>query len=365
MTKKLHVGILFGGKSTEHEISLLSAQSIVKAIDKSKYDVSLIGIDKLGQWYFCSDEACVTIQSNKANSLALLPGREAESFKIAELSHTSPSLPTKLDVIFPVLHGMYGEDGSIQGLLKLVNIPFVGAGVLDSAIGMDKDVMKRLLRDADIPISKFLVFQRYEQEKINYHRLVEQVGLPFFVKPANTGSSVGITKVKSESECAAAIAEAFRYDHKILIEEFILGREIECAVLGNHDPIASTVGEIIPHHEFYSYEAKYLDDNGATLKIPADVSGAISARFQEMAINVFRTLCCHGMARVDFFLREDGEIFVNEINTLPGFTAISMYPRLWEASGLDYTSLIDRLLQLALEHFGEQNQLNTHFLIAK
>lgn len=363
MAQKLHIGILFGGKSTEHEISLLSARSIVEAIDRTKYDVSLIGIDQKGQWYLNENNNKISIDSIDGRSLALFPGNQANSLKL--VAHNSQPLPRKIDVIFPVLHGTYGEDGAIQGLLKLVNLPFVGAGVLGSAVGMDKDVMKRLLRDAGIQIPKFLVFHRQERSNLNFEEIKNHLGFPFFVKPANTGSSVGINKVSHHSHFDAAINEAFKYDHKILIEEFISGREIECAVLGNNNPIASILGEIIPHHEFYSYEAKYLDENGATLQIPAEVENGLATKIQQLAIDAFKILCCQGMARVDFFLRKDGEIFVNEINTIPGFTSISMYPRLWAASGVGYSELIDRLINLAIEQFQEANEIHTDFVLPK
>jgi D-alanine-D-alanine ligase len=262
-------------------------------------------------------------------------------------------------VIFPVLHGPFGEDGTVQGLLKLANIAFVGAGVLGSAIGMDKDVMKRLLRDAGIPIVRFLVMNRYSSKEIGFDDARNQLGLPLFIKPANLGSSVGIHKVKDPEEFERAVRDALNYDNKILIEECITGREIECSVLGNENPIASVPGEILPRHEFYSYEAKYLDENGAALEIPAKLPSGISERIRQLAIKTFSVLCCEGMARVDFFLRNDEEIIVNEINTIPGFTTISMYSKLWAASGVDYPSLLDRLVALALERHAEKQQLRT------
>jgi D-alanine-D-alanine ligase len=264
-----------------------------------------------------------------------------------------------VDVVFPVLHGPFGEDGTIQGLLKLANLPFVGAGVLGSAVGMDKDVMKRLLRDANIPIAKFLVFERREAGKIRPANVARVLGIPFFVKPANLGSSVGITKVSDRRQLGPAIKEALRYDNKILIEENIPGREIECSVLGNENPIASLPGEIITRHDFYSYDAKYVDQKGAQLVIPAELPKRTLKEVQAIAVKSFKVLGCEGMARVDFFLRDGREIFVNEINTIPGFTQISMYPKLWEASGLPYGKLIDRLIQLALERFRREKALRT------
>jgi len=264
-----------------------------------------------------------------------------------------------VDVVFPVLHGPFGEDGTVQGLLKMANVPFVGASILGSAIGMDKDVMKRLLRDAGIPVAKFLVFNRGWANKIVFPRVKRILGLPLFVKPANLGSSVGISKVTRAAQFRPAIKEAFRYDDKILVEECIRGREIECSVLGNENPIASLPGEIVTRHDFYSYDAKYVDENGAQLIIPAKLSSRLTRKVRAMAIKSFQILCCEGMARVDFFLRDGRQLFVNEINTIPGFTKISMYPKLWEASGISYASLIDRLIQLARQRFRREQNLRT------
>jgi D-alanine-D-alanine ligase len=244
-------------------------------------------------------------------------------------------------------------------LLKLANLPFVGAGVLGSAVGMDKDVKKRLLRDAHVPIAKFLVFERHEAGKIRLANVARVLGMPFFVKPANLGSSVGITKVRDRQQFGAAIKAAFRYDHKILIEENIPGREIECSVLGNENPIASLPGEIITRHDFYSYDAKYLDEKGAQLVIPAKLPKDVVKEVRAIAVKAFKTLGCEGMARVDFFLRDGREVIVNEINTIPGFTQLSMYPKLWEVSGIPYGKLIDRLIQLALERFHREKALRT------
>ncbi|MCL2802126.1 MAG: D-alanine--D-alanine ligase [Treponema sp.] len=314
------VGILFGGKSAEHEISLLSANNVIEAIDKKKFEPILIKIEKSGKWNINDIFAC--------------------------------------DVIFPILHGPFGEDGTIQGLLKLADIPFVGPGVLGSAAGMDKDVMKRLLRDDGIPIGKFIA--AYKNQKLpSFAEAESALGTPIFVKPANMGSSVGISKVRSEAEFNAALKEAFLYDTKIVIEEFISGREIECAVLGNEEPAASVPGEIIPSHDFYSYDAKYIDDNGAALEIPAKLDEQTIKRVQELALKVFKTLCCEGLSRVDLFLCTNGELIVNEINTMPGFTKISMYPKMWEASGISYTELITRLIELAISRFERDKLLKT------
>ena len=359
MKKKLRVAILFGGKSAEHEISLISARNIVEAMDKTKYDVVAIGIDKQGRWHL--DEGARLLLGktelqveypDSKNAAAVMPGETATPMVRA----TGAPLGA-LDAVFPILHGPFGEDGTVQGLLKLANLPFVGAGVLGSAVGMDKDVMKRLLRDADVPIGKFLVFHR--ADKISFARVKKTLGMPLFVKPANLGSSVGISKVGKPAEFAAAIKEAFRYDNKIIIEEFIKGREIECSVLGNDKPIASLPGEIVVNRDFYSYAAKYLDDHGARLEIPARLPKAMIKKVRDLALRAYRALCCEGMARVDFFVQANGQVLVNEINTIPGFTKISMYPKMWEATGISYSKLIDRLIQLAIQRHRSEKRLRT------
>lgn len=365
--KKIRLGVLFGGKSAEHEVSLVSAKNVIEALDKEKYDVFLIGIDKTGEWrlrdgysYLMHADNPKLIALHEAKeSIALVPKNHRKELVSYSGNQLQESL--QLDVIFPVLHGTYGEDGTVQGLLKLANIPFVGAGVLGSAIGMDKDVMKRLLRDAKIPTARFLTVNAYDKDQFPFERVVEQLGLPFFVKPANSGSSVGIAKVKNEEGFKAAVDDAFLYDRKILIEEFIQGREIECSVLGNDNPIVSLPGELIPQHEYYSYEAKYIDEDGAHFQIPVELAPGLTEQIQKMAIAAYQTLCCEGMARVDFFLKENGDIILNEINTIPGFTKISMYPKLWLASGLSYTQLLDRLIDLAIERHAQESRLKTTF----
>ena len=360
---KIRVGILFGGRSAEHEVSLQSARNIVDAIDKNKYEVVLIGIDKAGAWHLDegsrfllgASELELPALPTSGESLAMVPGKHAEQLVLL----SGQQSPGALDVVFPVLHGPFGEDGTVQGLLKLANIPFVGAGVLGSAVGMDKDVMKRLLRDAGIPIAKFITLNRYSAKQVPFDDARDQLGMPVFIKPANLGSSVGIHKVRNAEEFQSAVEDAFKFDNKVLIDECIVGREIECSVLGNDQPIASVLGEILPSDEFYSYEAKYLDESGAALEIPAKLPHEISERIRQTAIKTFSVLCCEGMARVDFFLRNSEEIIVNEINTIPGFTRISMYPKLWEASGLPYRQLIDKLISLAIEKFDREKGLKT------
>jgi D-alanine-D-alanine ligase len=362
MKKKLRVALLFGGKSAEHEISLISARNISAAMNKNKYEIVAIAIDKQGRWFY--DEAAMflkphgpaSIAAPRANQMtAITPGTHAGALVRAS---SGPALKN-IDVVFPVLHGPFGEDGTVQGLLKLANLPFVGAGVIGSAVGMDKDVMKRLLRDAAVPIARFLVFDRIEPRAIKFAAVKRALGLPFFVKPANLGSSVGISKVTYPREFKPALREARRYDGKIIIEENIAGREIECSVLGNENPIASLPGEIVTTHGFYSYDAKYIDADGARLTIPAPLTRTQTRRIQALALKTFKVLCCDGMARVDFFLRSNGSIFVNEINTIPGFTQISMYPQMWAASGLSYGKLIDRLIALALQRFKSEQRLRT------
>src|SRR5262245_49928990 len=328
MKKKLRVAILFGGKSAEHEISLISARNIVDAMDKAKYEIVAIGIDKLGRWHI--DEGARLLQGGQmaqvefrdaASAAAVLPGDNATPMVLPSGTGSNGLCTVgPIDVVFPILHGPFGEDGTIQGLLKLANLPFVGAGVLGSAVGMDKDVMKRLLRDADIPIGKFLSFHR--ADKITFAKVKKALGMPLFVKPANLGSSVGISKVSKPAEFSAAVKDAFRYDNKIIVEQFIKGREIECSVLGNDRPIASLPGEIVVNRDFYSYEAKYVDKNGARLEIPAKLPRAVIKRIRAIALKTYKALGCEGMGRVDFFVQANGRVVVNEINTIPGFTQI-------------------------------------------
>ncbi|MGE5854554.1 MAG: D-alanine--D-alanine ligase [Deltaproteobacteria bacterium] len=361
MKKKLRVALLFGGKSAEHEISLVSARNIAKAMDKGKYDLVAIGIDRQGRWHL--DEGARLLYDEKRRTVEFTERKTLAAVRPGE--NPTPLLREggagigAIDVVFPVLHGPFGEDGTIQGLLKLADLPFVGAGVLGSAVGMDKDVMKRLLRDAKIPIPKFIVFEQREKKSIQFQNIKKILGVPFFVKPTNLGSSVGISKVSRPLQFRAAIDDAFRYDTKIIIEEAIRGREIECSVLGNDQPIASLPGEIIVQHEFYSYNAKYIDNQGARLEVPARLPTKIVTEIQRIAVRTFRVLCCEGMGRVDFFLRPNGQVLVNEINTIPGFTKISMYPKMWEVGGLSYSRLIDRLIGLALERWRKEKRLRT------
>lgn len=308
--RKLRVALLYGGKSVEHEVSLRSARNVAAALDRRKYAVARVFIPKSGRF--------------------------------------DPSALRRFDVVFPVLHGTNGEDGTMQGLLSLLDVAYVGPGVLGSAVGMDKDVAKRLMREAGIPTARSLTVRR--GERLAYAAARMALGRTLFVKPANAGSSVGVSKANDRASYDRAVREAFRYDAKILIEEAVDGREIEVSVLGNERPEASVPGEIVPRHEFYSYEAKYRDENGAELRIPAPLPARKAAEAQALAVRTFKVLGLEGMARVDFFLRRrDGKFLINEVNTLPGFTEISMYPKLWEASGLPTPKLVDRLIRLALD----------------
>jgi len=358
--QKKNVGIIFGGKSTEHEVSLQSAKNIVDAINKDKFNVTLIGIDKNGIWHLNesthfllnSDNPSLISLHQSGRNIAFIPGKNEE--QIIEFQEKTLS---QLDVIFPIVHGTLGEDGSLQGLLKMVNLPFVGSQVLSSAMCMDKDITKRLLRDAGLNITPFIKLAKKNRKNISFEIASSQLGCPLFVKPANQGSSVGVNKVTSPEEFEAALEMAFTYDNKVLIEQGIDGREIECAVIGNDEPSASVCGEIELEDSFYSYDTKYINDKGATVTIPANIPDEISEKIREISIKAYEVLECTGLARVDVFLTKNGEIFINEINTLPGFTNISMFPKLWEVSGLNYSDLITRLIELAIEHHENDAQL--------
>lgn len=361
MVKKLRVMVLFGGRSGEHEVSLQSAASVIDALDKEKYEVLPIGITKKGRWLagttpteviekdFKEDliPVCLPADPNYNGLLVLeQKGTENESF-----------FEQPIDVVFPVLHGPYGEDGTVQGLLELANLPYVGGGVLGSSVGMDKILMKTVFAMYGFPQAKYLGFLRSQwrenQEKV-FGEIEKQIGYPCFVKPANLGSSVGISKARDQAELIKAIDEAIKYDRRFVVEENINGREIELSVLGNDDPKASLPGEIIPCNDFYDYDAKYLAAD-SKLEIPVKLPQEKIHELQELAIAIFKAIDCAGMGRVDFFLKEDGQILVNEINTIPGFTKISMYPKLWEATGLKYQDLLDELIQLAIKRHQEKN----------
>lgn len=360
MSKK-NIIVLFGGRSPEHEVSLRSAKNVVAAIDKNKYEAHLIGISKQGTWY-CLDadkafqnKSILDSQMGTEEMCSLICNKGQ-----AQLLLVDSQKRIDVDVAFPVLHGPYGEDGTIQGLFRMCNLAFVGCDVLGSAAGMDKEVMKRLLKDAAIPSAPYMLLRK--SEVLDADKVIQTLGLPFFIKPANAGSSVGVHKIKSKEDLSAKLKDAFKYDTKVLAEKFIKGREIEVAVLGsNNKPKAALPGEIIPTHEFYSYEAKYVDENGAHLKIPAELDSAIVKKIQETAIRTFQIMECDGLTRVDFFLTEANEIYVNEINTLPGFTNISMYPKMWESSGVKYSALISELIEIATARHQSLREIETSF----
>lgn len=347
------MAILFGGRSTEHEVSLVSALGILQHIPKEKYEILLVKISREGKWQLLPSNTELTLSNlENATGPLVLPGNPtARGFFVSDGS-SNAFVP--VDVVFPMLHGTFGEDGTVQGLLALADIPCVGGSVLASALGMDKILMKQVFIQNDLPCTDFIWFLRKKwasSQEVIRKAIAKEIGFPCFVKPANAGSSVGISKVKSEENLISAINSAFEYDRKVLVEKAIQGRELECAVLGNDDPIASVVGEIVPSNEFYDYEAKYISNESKTI-IPADIPESIAKAIQHYAVEAFKAIDCAGMARVDFFLEKNtNRIFVNEINTIPGFTPISMYPKLWEASGIPYSELIHRLIQLAMERY--------------
>lgn len=363
--KKIRLGIIFGGKSVEHEVSIMSTRSIVSILDSDKYDIVPVGITKKGQWI--TTENPMELLSN--NSLD--EGRKASGIFIGDPEKTGLvsfyhkaeqlvlDLKEKVDIIFPVLHGTHGEDGTIQGLFEMADIPYVGCGVLASSLGMDKAIARKVFRQHNIPVVDDRVVLRKDWEKDSENILSEldgQFAYPCFVKPVSLGSSVGVSKARNKSELEEAINIAFKFDRRVLIEEGIHAREIECSVLGNDDPIASIPGEIVPGKEFYDYEAKYLD-SGSKLYIPADIPRDIARKIQEYSIESFKALECSGMARVDFFLEKNtNKIYLNEVNTIPGFTKISMYPKMLEASGVSYKELVNRLIELGLERHREKEK---------
>lgn len=369
--KKLRLGILFGGRSGEHDVSLESAASVLGAIDRSKYDVIPIGITRDGQWMLGASPLAMREPSPQAlatvfkTGVSIAPPADPTRPELRPLANR-PHGERSLDVVFPILHGTFGEDGTVQGLLELAGIPYVGAGVLGSAAAMDKDLMKRLFRDAGLPVVPWILLLRRNWKTASAvlrRQIQKEIGYPAFVKPANLGSSVGISKVHQPRELAPAIHLAAKYDRKILVEKGIDAREIECAVLGNDNPRASVPGEIVPVNEFYDYSAKYIQE-GSRLLIPAPLPSRLSRQVQELSLRAFKAVDGAGMARVDFLLeRKTDKLYINEINTIPGFTSISMYPKLWEASGVPYRKLIDQLIRLALERHRERSQTRYDYKI--
>jgi D-alanine-D-alanine ligase len=355
--KRLRIGVIFGGRSGEHEVSLVSAASVIRALDPEKYEAVPIGIAKDGRWLAGSPAQKMLPEVLKTGQRVMLPADPGVAALVPLDGKQAPSL--RVDVVFPVLHGTYGEDGTVQGLLELAGLPYVGSGVTGSAVGMDKDMAKRLFLQEGLPVGDFVAVLRSEWESSRgkvLRMLQKNFRFPVFVKPAALGSSVGMTKAHDAKELAKAMDFAAEFAMKIVVEKSIRGREIELSVLGNDVPKASIPGEIIPHREFYDYAAKYLEE-GTRLVIPAKLSRGQVKRFQEYAVRAFRCLECRGMARVDFFLEKTtGRIYINEVNTIPGFTSISMYPKLWEASGLSYRELIDQLIELALAEHREKQR---------
>jgi D-alanine-D-alanine ligase len=364
MTPKRRVVVLFGGRSAEHEISCISARSVIDALDPDRNEVIPVGITKEGRWRLQSGAPALPSESGRMPEIVEGPDVELAGAPGSRALVGADGTRSVVDVVFPVLHGPFGEDGSVQGLLELAGVPFVGAGVLGSALGMDKAFQKALWSAAGLPVvpHEVVLEPTWAEDPEGVVARAQAIGYPVFAKPATLGSSVGISKVHDAGELGEALDEAFRYARKALIEKSMEGaREIECGVLGNDDPVASVCGEVVPQgHEFYDYEAKYLDEHGAELRIPAPISEQLQERIQRLAIAAFRGIDCRGMARVDLFLVDEDELYLNEINTIPGFTSISMYPKLWEASGLAYPELVEKLLELAIERHGTETGRSTN-----
>ncbi len=350
---KTKVGILFGGKSVEHDVSIISAQNIAKYIDTKKFEVILLGIDKTGDWFLCN-KVLKNISNGEPLSLAL---------KASSPSFSTLNKNFQLDVVFPVLHGTDGEDGSIQGLLQTANIPYVGSDILGSAVSMDKLTSKRILENAGVPVANYLTYTKTEVNDIDYDYVVSKLGSPFIIKPANLGSSVGVFKISEEKGFDEKLNTLFSYDNIALIEEYIDGRELECAIIGNANPMASPPGEIIlkGNHEFYSFEAKYVDGNAVDLVIPAKVDSITEEKIKSLSIQSYKVASCKDLARIDLFVQSNGQVIVNEINTIPGFTNISMYPKLIGLLGIGYSDLITQLLNMAMERHEESGSVTTNF----
>lgn len=355
MTSLLSILVLCGGQSTEHDISLLSAKNVIERLDSQKYQVSVVKISQEGAWHYFKSASDYFSHAH-SHLMHIVPGQKNP---LMVNGHE-----IKVDCVFPVLHGTNGEDGTLQGLLQLLNMPFVGADCLGSAIGMDKEVLKRLLEAAGLPVVPRILLHHTHRDAISYEQITKTLGDVVFVKPNSLGSAVGIKKAVDKASFLDAMATAFAYDEYILVEKAIVGREIECSVLGNENPRVSLPGEIINHSDFYSYDAKYLDAEAATVQTPATLTPELTQQFQTMAIEAYKTLRCLGMARVDFFLDHSGNLYLNEINTIPGFTDISMYPKNWEVSGLSYSALLDALIELGMERFQTTKTLNRVFKAA-
>ncbi len=356
--QRIRLGLLYGGMSAEHAVSLVSARNVYDALDKSRYKVTLLWIDEAGKWHTMDSPGHLLGEVTQGTPVLLSPhGGEGRTFLAVD---GTQKRKLALDVVFPVLHGTNGEDGTVQGLLQMLGVPYVGAGVLASSVCMDKEIAKRLLLAASLPIADFVVLKRGQGSSQGYEALEARLGTPFFLKPVNTGSSVGISKVYGRDGFAAALDHAFAHDKKVLAERFISGRELECAVIGNENPRATEVGEIITGHDFYSYEAKYLDEEATQLILPAPIASPVSEMIRSLALEAYRVLECEGMARVDFFLDEDDDVYINELNTIPGFTSQSMFPLLWQHSGVSFSRLIDLLIEAAFERHAADMALRRH-----
>jgi D-alanine-D-alanine ligase len=373
MGEKLRVGIIFGGRSGEHEVSIASAASVLEALDKEKYEVVPIGITHEGRWLAGVNPRALTAGATmderaEGVTAVAITGDPTQHGLVPAPSATSggsarrPNRP--LDVVIPVLHGTYGEDGTLQGLLEMAGVPYAGCGVLGSALGMDKEKAKLVFMAAGLPVVDWLTVRRFELDRDAEElcdRIEARFTYPIFAKPANLGSSVGVSKAHDRAELRAALATALQFDRKAVVEPGVKARELECGVLGNDEPQASIVGEVVPSSEFYDYRAKYID-NASRLYIPAPISDELTAEVRRLAVAAFRTLDLSGLARVDFFLDRDTDaLYVNEVNTMPGFTQISMYPKLWEASGVSYPQLLDRLIELALERYADRQRTRTSY----
>jgi D-alanine-D-alanine ligase len=355
MPKKKKVAILYGGRSVEHAVSVNSARNIFEFLDKSKFEPLPIGISKSGQW-FLTEGVSKDIQKGQTLGLSLNAGKPTF---LQEKSGEKFSV----DILFPVLHGTDGEDGSIQGLIKAMDLPMVGTGVLGSSLSMNKIVAKRLMREAGLPVTDFVTFRYDEKDKISFTALSKKLGLPFMVKAASLGSSVGVAKVKSKKDFAAAVEEAFKYDDEMLAEQYITGREIECAVLGNHPAEASQPGEIVisKKYEFYTFDAKYVDPDAVRIDVPAKLPKAIAEKIRKASVKAYEALHCKDFSRIDLFLDKKGNIYINEINTIPGFTNSSMYPMMWKERGVSFAELITRLLTLAQERYDRGKRIERDF----
>lgn len=355
MNSKKIILLLYGGKSVEHEISIRSARNVFDNIDKTTHEVVLVGIDKEGVWHLNSEVSSTISTGEKVSPI---PSAGKPSLINLRSHQIIP-----FDIVFPVLHGTDGEDGGVQGIFKAYNVPLVGCNVLGSAVSMDKILSKKVLKASGVPVADFLYFSRSEAENYDYRLVVEKLGSPFMIKAGALGSSVGISKVKDETQYHEALKDAFKYGNQVLIEKFVKGRELECGVMGNEHPVATNPGEIVlkKNYEFYTYQAKYQDEDAIDIVIPARVDDAVAEKIRDYCVKAYIALCCNDYARIDLFLSENNEVIINEINTIPGFTNVSMFPMLWKNMGVSYPDLIDKLIELAQTRWKKQNEYLTHY----